>query len=119
VTAKYLAGAHDVAREFRDFGDAEFWASDLSAMARDYAIKSDARCLSAITAAATARPNNADANAGLIDALLFVAAQAPATFALVSSDVLTSILSPKAVRHAGAADNALGGNVDNPLGGVS
>jgi hypothetical protein len=52
-TATRYAGAHDIAREFRDFGSSEFWEAYISAMTESYAEVTDLAAGAAILAAAT------------------------------------------------------------------
>lgn len=52
VNASRLAGAHDVDRKFRDFGDTAFFDSYYAAMTESYAMLSDAAALADMQAAA-------------------------------------------------------------------
>lgn len=54
LTAKRLAGAHDIDRKFRDFGDTAFFAAYYEAMTESYARLSDAAALADLIAGATA-----------------------------------------------------------------
>lgn len=51
-SASRLAGAHDIDRKFRDFGDSSYFASYYAAMTESYAQLSDAACLADLQAAA-------------------------------------------------------------------
>jgi hypothetical protein len=53
-TAERWAGAHDIDRKFRDFGDEAFWSSYWAAMAGSYGRWSDANVAAGIKTAATA-----------------------------------------------------------------
>jgi hypothetical protein len=53
-TASRLAGAHDIDRKYRDFGDDEFFAAYYEAMTLSYAILSDQAARDFIIASATA-----------------------------------------------------------------
>ncbi|WP_026874288.1 hypothetical protein [Jiangella gansuensis] len=54
ISAERIAGAHDIDRKYRDFGDEAFWQSYLAAMTESYAVQSDAAVLADALAAATA-----------------------------------------------------------------
>jgi Caudovirus prohead serine protease len=53
ATAKRLAGAHDIDRVYRDFGDDSFFASYYAAMANSYALLSDQAALADLLAGAS------------------------------------------------------------------
>lgn len=98
VAAKRLAGAHDIAREFRDFDVPGFWEGYFKAMTESYARKTDDGVLADVLAAATAVTSGtvpAGAPAGLVKiidgALSFVDVASP-SFALVAPDVWREIL---------------------------
>lgn len=97
--AERIAGAHDVDRALRDFGNEGFWNSYFRAMTEDYARKADAKVYAKVAAGATTVapgtvPSGADASTvALVDGALAVvdAGYAP-TFALVSSAIFRSLL---------------------------
>lgn len=60
TTAARLAGAHDIDRKFRDFGDTAFFQAYYEAMAESWAIKTDTIAATFLTANATAAGNAAD-----------------------------------------------------------
>jgi hypothetical protein len=72
-TAARLAGAHDIDRKFRDFGDEEFMQAYYEAMTLDYALKSDQKARAWIIANATA--GAAAGAVGLLRAAAIVAAR--------------------------------------------
>lgn len=61
------AGAHDVDRKFRDFGDEGFWSSYWTAMAASYARWSDAKAVAGLLAGA---PAVATLGTGVINAII-------------------------------------------------
>lgn len=65
--AERLAGAHDIDRKFRDFGDTGFFESYYRAMTESYAMLSDAALAADLEAGATAVAGESD---GLIAALV-------------------------------------------------
>ena len=93
TTAQRFAGAHDIAREFRDFPNEEFWASYFEAMRSSYSIESDAYALEELVAAATpvtlgTVPADTPAVlAALVDAALVVNRKGRPTFAFLAEDV--------------------------------
>lgn len=98
VAAKRLAGAHDIAREFRDFDVPGFWEGYFKAMTESYARKTDEGVLADVLASATAVTSGtvpAGAPAGLVKiidgALSFVDVASP-SFALVAPDVWREVL---------------------------
>lgn len=70
ITAKRIAGAHDIDRRFRDFDNAEFWDAYFAAMTESYAKVSDGAVLLEVKAAApavTAGTKPADIAQGLVN----------------------------------------------------
>lgn len=71
-TASRLAGAHDIDRKFRDFGDTEFMDAYYSAMTLSYAMLSDQAARDFVIASATA---GAAVTGGLLTGVAKVAAR--------------------------------------------
>jgi hypothetical protein len=71
-TASRLAGAHDIDRKFRDFGDEEFIQAYYEAMTLSYAMLSDAAARDFIVASATA---GAAVTGGLLTSIAKVSAR--------------------------------------------
>jgi hypothetical protein len=103
ATAERIAGAHDVDRALRDFGNEQFWSSYFRAMTESYAKIADGKVYTKIAAGATvvapgAVPSGGDpGTVALVDGALAVidAGYAP-SFALVSSAIFrTLLLTPK------------------------
>jgi hypothetical protein len=87
LTAERLAGAHDIDRAFRDFGDTGFFESYFRAMAESYAKQSDgALAADLLAAAGTVTPAaGSDAWETYMAAYYAAAAYAPPSFAVVSA----------------------------------
>lgn len=89
--AERLAGAHDIDRKFRDFGDTGFFESYYRAMTESYARLSDAAAAAALEAGATAVVG---AEAGLVPAIvagaLAMIDEAVPSFAIVGTDLLAA-----------------------------
>lgn len=107
VTAERIAGAHDIDRALRDFGNESFWDGYFRAMTTSYAKVADAKVLARIIAAPNAGngigatvvtpgtvPSGVDAGiAAIVDgALAVIAAGYTPTFALVSTAIYRSLL---------------------------
>lgn len=101
IAAARIAGAHDIDRKFRDFGDVGFFESYYKAMTESYAQVSDAAVLAAALAAAGAAveggvvPTGVSAGmAQIVDGALAVLTDANAlpTFAVVAPNVWRDIL---------------------------
>lgn len=107
VTAERIAGAHDIDRALRDFGNESFWSGYFQAMTTSYAKVADAKVLARIIAAPNAGngigatvvtpgtvPSGVDAGiAAIVDgALAVIAAGYTPTFALVSTAIYRSLL---------------------------
>jgi hypothetical protein len=92
-TATRYAGAHDIAREFRDFGSAEFWEAYISAMTESYAEVTDLAAGAALLAAATdVEPGTVptdvpDALVYIVDGVLSMLDIASPSWALVAPDL--------------------------------
>lgn len=88
--AARLAGAHDIDRAWRDFGNTEYFAAYYAAMTESYAKQSDQRAAAAILAAATA--STVPAGSDLLDMIVAGALAMPEddapTFVLISRDLL-------------------------------
>lgn len=97
VEAKRLAGGHDIDRKFWDFNDQEFIRAYFSAMAEDYAYKSDQRAATFVTTSAATLPVGPVAP-DLIRAAARGAryvkrnARSAATFVLVNDEDIESLL---------------------------
>lgn len=98
LSAKRYAGAHDIAREYRDFEVPEFWEAYFAAMTNSYAKLTDDAALAALVAGATAVTAGAvpsgvnSATVSLIDGALAVLPNAIPSFAVVAPDVFRSLL---------------------------
>jgi len=92
-TAQRYAGAHDIAREFRDFGSEEFWTMYLQAMTDSYAEVTDLATADTIKAGATdvvpgTVPTNVPtALSYIVDGALSMIDDIAPTFALVAKDL--------------------------------
>ena len=93
VTATRLAGAHDIAREFRDFGNTSFFESYLRAMTESYAKLSDEKALADLIDGATVVAASA---AGvwdrIVDGIEAVIDATVPTFAFVANDMYRELL---------------------------
>ncbi len=70
IDAYRLAGAHNIDRKFRDFGDVEFWDAYYRAMSESTSKKSDVKVRGLVAAGATrVHPLNAQMTAGVPTAL--------------------------------------------------
>lgn len=101
ITAKRLAGAHDIDRKYRDFGDVAFFESYFRAMVESYARLSDAgvlvdirtAALAASGVAAGAIPSGVSAGmVAIVDGALAIIDVAVPSFAVVSSDLYREVL---------------------------
>lgn len=95
-TAARLAGAHDIDRKFRDFGDTEFFDAYYTAMTMSYALQSDLKARAYIIAQATA---GTAVTGGLLKAVATVISRvdaatngAPADYVLVNDVDKLSLL---------------------------
>jgi hypothetical protein len=92
------AGAHDIDRKFRDFGDSGFFAAYYAAMAESYARKSDLHVPGQLKAGATvvtagAVPSGVStAMAAIVDGALAVIDKGVPTFAIVEKSLYRSLL---------------------------
>jgi hypothetical protein len=92
------AGAHDIDRKFRDFGDSGFFAAYYAAMAESYARKSDLHVPGQLKAGATvvtagAVPSGVStAMAAIVDGALAVLDKGVPTFAIVEKSLYRSLL---------------------------
>lgn len=98
VTAQRIAGAHDHAREFRDFPNPEYWAGYFRAMTESYAHLSDDGVLEDVLTAATAVtrgtvPTGIDPGlVSIVDGALAVLEVGTPSVAFVAPDVWRSVL---------------------------
>lgn len=99
--AERYAGAHDHAREYRDFPNPQYWEAYFKAMTESYAQLTDEATADSLIAAATARGAveagdvPVGASTGLtyiVDGVLSMLDFSTATFALVSPDLWRGIL---------------------------
>lgn len=99
VTASRLAGAHDIAREFRDFDVPGFWEGYFKGMTESYAKATDDATLDALIAGATAvTATTATENIAwsrIIDGVNAIIAEAVPTFAVVATDLYRDLLLTK------------------------
>lgn len=99
VTASRLAGAHDIAREFRDFDVPGFWEGYFKGMTESYAKATDDATLDALLAGATAvTATTATENIAwsrIIDGVNAIIAEAVPTFAVVATDLYRDLLLTK------------------------
>lgn len=97
LTALKYAGGHDIAREFYDFPNPEFWSAYFAAMTNSYAKLTDDAALAALIAGATAVTAGAvpaGVNSGMVsivDGALAVLPTGAPSFAIVAPDVFRSI----------------------------
>jgi hypothetical protein len=98
TTARRLAGAWDIAREFRDFNVPGFWEGFFAAGAESYARQSDAGVLADVVGAATdVEAGTVPANVPvalsyIVDGALSFIDTAPATFAIVATDLWAALV---------------------------
>jgi hypothetical protein len=102
TTAERIAGAHDIDRALRDFGNEGFWSGYFRGMTESYAKQADAKVYAKIAAATTTVapgtvPSGVDAgSAALVDgALAVIDAGYIPSFALVSPAIYRSLLLTK------------------------
>lgn len=99
VTASRLAGAHDIAREFRDFDVPGFWEGYFKGMTESYAKATDDATLDALLAGATAVTATAASEnvawSRIIDGVNSIIAEAVPTFAIVATDLYRDLLLTK------------------------
>jgi hypothetical protein len=100
-TATRYAGAHDIAREYRDFGNEAFWSAYISAMTSSYAEVTDVATGEALISGATAVTAGALTPAQdetplalvyLVDGALSMLDIATPTWALIAPDLWRSLL---------------------------
>jgi hypothetical protein len=97
-SATRYAGAHDIAREYRDFGTEEFWSAYISAMNNSYAEVTDIATGDALIAGATpVTAGAADADVPLalvyvVDGALSMLEIATPSWALVAPDLWRTLL---------------------------
>lgn len=93
VTGVRYAGAHDYAREFRDFGRTDVIESALRGLTESYAKKTDIATIDALAAGATAvTASAADAWNRIIDGVEAIIDTAVPTFAILAPDMYRSLL---------------------------
>lgn len=91
--AERWAGAHDVDRKFRDFGDESFWSSYWQAMAASYAKWSDGKASAGILAAATAAiPAGTGVVAAIVAAALKVMPAGTPSYALLGASAFAELV---------------------------
>lgn len=93
VTGVRYAGAHDYAREFRDFGRTDVIESALRGLTESYAKKTDIATVDALVAGATGvTASAADAWNRIIDGVEAIIDTAVPTFAILAPDMYRSLL---------------------------
>lgn len=93
VTAQRYAGAHDIAREYRDFGNTSFFESYLRAMTESYAKLTDLKALTDLTTAATVvAASGAGVWDRIVDGIEAVIDTAVPTFAVVANNMYRELL---------------------------
>lgn len=93
VTGVRYAGAHDYAREFRDFGRTDVIESALRGLTESYAKKTDIATIDALAAGATTvTASAADAWNRIIDGVEAIIDTAVPTFAILAPDMYRSLL---------------------------
>ena len=98
LTAKRLAGAHDIDRIYMDFPNPEFWSSYFAAMTESYARQSDAAALTDLISGATAVTGGATPTGvprglvGIVDGALKLVDFAVPSFAVVETSLWRDIL---------------------------
>lgn len=99
VTAQRYAGAHDIAREFRDFDVPGFWEGYFKGMTESYAAATDSATLTALIAGATPVVATAASEnvawSRIIDGVNAIIAEAVPTFAVVASSLYRDLLMTK------------------------
>lgn len=101
VSATRFAGAHDIAREFRDFDVPGFWDGYFRGMTESYASITDFYTLNSLTAAATVVSKSTVATGdskawnAIIDGVEAIIEHANPTFAIVSKDLYRDLLLTK------------------------
>ena len=107
--AQRYAGAHDIAREFRDFGTPEFWDAYFRAMVRSYTIQTDNATINAL---ADNAPVVAASGAGAWDRILdgvdAIIYDAVPTFAVVAKDIYRSLITTPAMDGLAYLNASLG-----------
>lgn len=97
-TAMRLAGAHDIAREYRDFDMPDFWEGYFKAMAESYALQSDQACLAElITEATEVTPGSTptgvpEALVNIVDCALSFMDTATPSFAIVATNLWRDLM---------------------------
>ena len=95
--AQRYAGAHDIAREFRDFGTPEFWDAYFRAMVRSYTkLTDDATLAAMVDVAPLVVASGAGAWDRILDGVDAIIANAVPTFAIVASDIYRSLITTPA-----------------------
>ena len=114
LTALKYAGGHDIAREFYDFPNPEFWEAYFRAMTNSYAKLTDDAALTALIAGATAITAGdvpAGSNSGMVsivDGALAVLPTGAPSFAIVAPDVYRSIALTRDVDKLAFLNTSLG-----------
>ena len=95
--AQRYAGAHDIAREFRDFGTPEFWDAYFRAMVRSYTVQTDIATINALADnAPVVTASGAGAWDRILDGVDAILADAVPTFAVVAKDIYRSLITTPA-----------------------
>jgi ATP-dependent protease ClpP protease subunit len=96
-SASRLAGAHDIDRKYRDFGDTEFFKSYYEAMTESYARLSDTALVTGLVAAGTAQTaTHAGLFGGIADGVAAMQDETDleSTFVLINNATLLTLLLP-------------------------
>lgn len=89
--AQRLAGAHDVDRKYRDFGDVAFFESYYAAMANSYAVQSDSAVLTDVITAGTALVGGSDPFGAIVKGMLHVAKYGAPNVLFIAPDIAEGI----------------------------
>jgi hypothetical protein len=112
------AGAHDVDRKFRDFGDESFWTSYWQAMAASYATWSDTAAVVGIKAGATAVvPDGSGVVAAIVKAALAVIPAGTPTYCLLGSAAFAELVERDPLAFLSGSVSLTGG--DGNVGGLA
>ena len=107
--AQRYAGAHDIAREFRDFGTPEFWDAYFRAMVRSYTIQTDNATINAISDnAPVVTASGAGAWDRILDGVDAIIYDAVPTFAVVAKDIYRSLITTPAMDGLAYLNASLG-----------
>lgn len=107
--AQRYAGAHDIAREFRDFGTPEFWDAYFRAMVRSYTVQTDNATIDALSDNAPVHiASGAGAWDRILDGVDAIIYDAVPTFAVVAKDIYRSLITTPAMDGLAYLNASLG-----------